>query len=486
MTDQQFSDRFYQLVDRYCAATNTAEEAAELEAMLRADREAERYFLDHCHLQTQLFQQHTSDKAIEVGLQTADDDAATPVSRLERAWDHVRSTLANHLAASLIVAGLFMAIILLSMKLIVPDWGRPAVVDTDETPPIEFVARIVKTKNARWSPDTEVRDRRTTDLFARESISLESGIAEILFDSGARVILEGPARLRPLSDLEAELSSGKLCARVPAEAVGFTVHTELITVVDLGTEFALDVSSKTTELHVFEGSTQVAPSSTKEQLVVSAGEAVHFTTGDSSELQRTPISLGRRFIRKLEPSTTIFRLLGADSGEGLDLDGDLVHAINFGGPSTQVGSVEFKAVDDVAGLQVTATQEPFTWDVPIGDSHADQGLSEVLGSLLFSTAPSSVVVSLPVTAGDEYHLQLLFLEGLHRNRDFRIAVNEKTIVPRLTLKPGKGVVVNHRFLAESDLLVIEHAALQVSSDRDPNPILPALVLDKIAANDSVE
>ena len=67
------------------------------------------------------------------------------------------------------------------------------------------------------------------------------GLAEIEFDCGARVILQGPAGLRLLSGRSARLLKGKLTARVPARARGFTVLTPHNKVVDLGTEFGLSV-----------------------------------------------------------------------------------------------------------------------------------------------------------------------------------------------------------------------------------------------------
>ena len=95
-------------------------------------------------------------------------------------------------------------------------------------------------------------------LFAKTHLKLTAGLAEITFDSGARVILEGPADLELVSTDSAHLHSGRLVGRVPPEASGFAVKTPSTTVVDIGTEFGLQVAqSGTAEVIVFEGEVDV-------------------------------------------------------------------------------------------------------------------------------------------------------------------------------------------------------------------------------------
>lgn len=410
-----------------------------------------------------------------------EDDAAdiTPLPR--RIWQSTRDFASDYMVLSLVTSGLVITTIVLSLALwTVPEW-RSLAVGMEEAE-LEFVARVVKTKNARWSTGSEISDNRITDLYAGQTVELESGLAEILFDSGARVVLEAPSTFRLRSDERSELLAGRLVAHVPPQAVGFTVDSPLVTVVDLGTEFAIDVTAGATEVHVFEGAAAATTADAGQPLKLSAGEAVRFSSRDSGVTMSERIRLVRNFTHKIEPATQITGLLGADTGEGLDLDGDVVYAINFGGPTVVVGDLTFAGSDEVANMTISVDQSVYTWNVAVGDSDDDRALSEVLSSLSYSTAPRSVVMELPVQVGQEYRLQLPFLEGLHRNREFRIAVNGTTIVPRLTLNPGKAVVVKHQFIADSDMLVIEYGAVEVPGGRDPNPILPALVVEKISEN----
>jgi hypothetical protein len=98
-------------------------------------------------------------------------------------------------------------------------------------------------------------------------------LAQIVFYSGARVVIEGPAELRLTSPSEASCRSGKLTAEVPPQARGFRVSTPQMNVTDLGTAFGLDVKARRTELHVFKGSIEFQPatSTAKQSLKEGAG-----------------------------------------------------------------------------------------------------------------------------------------------------------------------------------------------------------------------
>ncbi len=88
-------------------------------------------------------------------------------------------------------------------------------------------------------------------------LKLKSGIAQIEFYQGARLSIEGPASLRLVSSGEATCTSGKLSASVPPQAKGFRINTPKGTIVDLGTEFGLDVSAADAEVHVFKGEVEL-------------------------------------------------------------------------------------------------------------------------------------------------------------------------------------------------------------------------------------
>jgi hypothetical protein len=111
-------------------------------------------------------------------------------------------------------------------------------------------------------------------------IKLRSGIAVIEFYQGARVQLEGPADLDIISAGEAAFHLGKLSAQVPPQARGFRIHTPEGTVVDLGTEFALNIGPDKAQVHVFKGEVELHPLAHSMQ-TLREGQALTFG-GDSA------------------------------------------------------------------------------------------------------------------------------------------------------------------------------------------------------------
>lgn len=88
-------------------------------------------------------------------------------------------------------------------------------------------------------------------------LKLKSGIAQIEFYQGARLLIEGPAEFQLISSGEATCTRGKLSVNVPPQAKGFRINTPKGTIVDLGTEFGLDVSDESAEVHVFKGEVEL-------------------------------------------------------------------------------------------------------------------------------------------------------------------------------------------------------------------------------------
>ncbi|MFD2257427.1 LamG-like jellyroll fold domain-containing protein [Luteolibacter algae] len=96
-------------------------------------------------------------------------------------------------------------------------------------------------------------------LLPTGQLRLESGIAQLELFSGVTLTVEGQAEFELISSMEMIVTSGKLRAHVPEAAQGFRVHTPNGEIVDLGTEFALDISAGRSELHVIAGEVQWHP-----------------------------------------------------------------------------------------------------------------------------------------------------------------------------------------------------------------------------------
>lgn len=126
------------------------------------------------------------------------------------------------------------------------------------------VARLTAMVDCRWHASSDVRAMGR--VVAGERVALISGLIEITYDTGARVVLHGPVRYEVESSNGGFLSMGELAGRVEAEpARGFVVHTPTAAVTDLGTEFSVNVDgSGVTISHVFRGSVKVTELSNRE------------------------------------------------------------------------------------------------------------------------------------------------------------------------------------------------------------------------------
>jgi hypothetical protein len=164
---------------------------------------------------------------------------------------------------------------------------------------------------------------------------LESGIIEIQSTSGAVLTIEAPATFTLADDQCVRMGNGRLAAHVPKEASGFRVETASATVVDLGTDFAVEaVSGKDSEVHVFKGEVRInlhgSKTSEARPLLLTTGKAarIDFLTG-----MPCGIDLDEdRFLRQLEGDSGAYadRVLAMDPAVyyRMEPEGDGTHLID--------------------------------------------------------------------------------------------------------------------------------------------------------------
>jgi hypothetical protein len=121
-----------------------------------------------------------------------------------------------------------------------------------------FVARLSAAKEIAWAGGTALQPGAL--LRKGQHLDLVSGYAEVTFDSGARVVLEGPAAFVINSAWDSTLRKGTLKASVPPQAIGFRVSNPSVEVTDLGTEFTMIAdASGATDVLVLKGEVEAAP-----------------------------------------------------------------------------------------------------------------------------------------------------------------------------------------------------------------------------------
>ena len=117
------------------------------------------------------------------------------------------------------------------------------------------VATLTDSLNAQWADgsSTLAGTRMATSY---TPLLLKEGIVQLRFDNNTHVVIEAPAEFHIIADDQVKLIYGKLFARVPKNAIGFTVSSRETKIVDLGTEFGLSADSHgDLELHVLDGKT---------------------------------------------------------------------------------------------------------------------------------------------------------------------------------------------------------------------------------------
>ena len=147
-------------------------------------------------------------------------------------------------------------------------------------PMLDGVAILTQAWGLEWDdPDAAVKTGRE---LPKGVIELAAGLAQLEFKSGAIVIIEGPARFDLQSKDSAFCHYGKIRAIVPEQATGFQISAQQLEVIDLGTEFGMNVSSTgEIEVVVYEGKVELHKNEAKpgdvpemEVSELNAGESV--------------------------------------------------------------------------------------------------------------------------------------------------------------------------------------------------------------------
>lgn len=128
------------------------------------------------------------------------------------------------------------------------------------------VAMLTRVVDARWVSNAV--PLRVGSALEPGWLRLESGLVQVVFYSGARLVIEGPAELQLVSPSEAVCPAGRLLAEVPQPARGFRLKTDQVNVVDLGTAFGIAAAHGRTEVHVFKGKVELRSGTAAKQALV--------------------------------------------------------------------------------------------------------------------------------------------------------------------------------------------------------------------------
>jgi ferric-dicitrate binding protein FerR (iron transport regulator) len=229
-------DPMQQLISGLLDDELSSEQAQKLAGALESDPDAiDRLVMGsfiHSQLLAWMSQSRLMDPAALVASDLSigfSDSVADPMSKSSRWWSRRSFAAVLAVAASVAVVAYLMAL-------------RPAV-----------VAQLTSATDTRWS--VSQADIPVGSLLKdRQELSLEKGSALITFVSGTQLLLEAPASVRLAGPNQIYMRGGRIAAKVPTQARGFSVASSLARFDDLGTQFTLRLDAeKSFQLHVFEG-----------------------------------------------------------------------------------------------------------------------------------------------------------------------------------------------------------------------------------------
>lgn len=216
-------------------------------------------------------------------------------------------------------------------------------------------------------------------------------------------------------------------------------------------------------------------------------EAVGSFTAREELVRVLEVRTDPAFVEPQWERTEIGTFTGGDPGEGLDLDGTFLYAVNVGGNA--VGRIRDAAFTDsnVPGVTLTAV-----WGAAhnreFGDADTDNRLEQVVHSDRYGDPANPVIARLAnLIPGRPYKLQLLFAEDWTLRRGFDVLVDGAVSANDLNLGGVQGgvsvtnraVVVTHEFLAESATVNIELNGSHVAGYANRDPLLCGFTLEAL-------
>ena len=299
-----------ELTGLFCDGTISPEQAQRLEKLVAESADARQYVLDtfqvHCELAWDFGRSGGGPSVQALGITNGDgiNGDGRAFADLYSAADRNRATAASvpagrrrrwlpfAVAASVVAA----------TALVVMSTSRPPRHETQPAP--AQVARIEKVNGAHWRSDTAAEIG--SPLAAGRKLTLEQGLAQVRFESGAVIVVQGPADIELRSANSVSLRSGSMTAEAPVEAHGFEVHTPNATLIDLGTRFGIACDAGQTDVEVFKGNVLLRPDARgadhPQELRLAAHDAERVSgTPGAGLLQMSRIAAGSRiFVQSVD------------------------------------------------------------------------------------------------------------------------------------------------------------------------------------------
>jgi hypothetical protein len=293
-------EELFELFEALCDGAITPAQHERLQHRLATDAAARQLYFDYLDLRLHLrqWQRASSGEHPSFGIETPDAVPPAPIV--------IQASLPLHAPVSAIYSPLgsfafsyLVAAVIVGIGLMI-GWAyqvpnprtdhremavspQPAPKNLHPEPEMIFVGRVAGMVDCQWAdPKTATICYAYVPLGRR--YALASGLLKITYDTGARVILQGPCTYQVESRTSGYLSLGRLTARLekkadddreapigkqqtgvknpsspfPLSRSAFVVRTPTAKITDLGTEFGVEVDkSGVSKAHVYEGKVEL-------------------------------------------------------------------------------------------------------------------------------------------------------------------------------------------------------------------------------------
>lgn len=239
-------ETFERLVGRVIDETLSDADAVELNALLAGSTDTVRLYEEMLDQHAALCVLHPGGVYLD-GLDELEPPAVVTSRPTPRTWSKFLQFAATA-AACLLAVGLFG---------FYTGQGQSDLAMTDADPAESLIAGhavLTRSVGIEWSNTGGYREG---DVLPAGTLAFESGLAEIDLFCGATLVVEGPASFNLKSDWVVEVQRGRLRANVPPAARGFIVRAGDSEVIDLGTEFALQVGPNGSRVEVVDGEVEL-------------------------------------------------------------------------------------------------------------------------------------------------------------------------------------------------------------------------------------
>jgi hypothetical protein len=260
---------FEALLARMTEGALSDPEREQLSVLLLSDSDLRRRYLEHCQMHALLQSEH--------GLLAAWSSYVSDADDVSNRVGHKRKS---------IVAGILLATAASLALAAGGVWWLRSEMPQQPLRGVE-VAVLSKTVGAEFTFGPNGESSPAEGISLRQgTYELRKGLIELEYASGAILVMQAPAAFELVDDARVRLEDGQVAAHVPQAAIGFRIDSPGATVIDMGTDFAVQaVRDQESEVHVFQGEVLVdlhgdrGKSSDPLRLVTGEATRVNYRTG---------------------------------------------------------------------------------------------------------------------------------------------------------------------------------------------------------------